>query len=111
MCHHIDRCVSVRNYYHNDVLFAQPKWTSSFLSLFSLGLALAKYAVEPQAGKHQDDADPLPGRHRVAEDDDGAEDGEELPSGGDDGTGQGTKGRHRHEDKMLGMESRGTVWY
>ena len=37
----------------------------------------------------------------VAEHDDGPENREELPGGGDDGAGQGTELTHAHEDEEL----------
>lgn len=49
----------------------------------------------------QDGADPLHGGHDVPEQEDGAEDGEELPGGGDDGAGQRPEVHHRHEDEGL----------
>ena len=41
------------------------------------------------------------GEETVTEQDDGPEDSEELPGGGDDGAGQGTELRHAHEDEEL----------
>ena len=41
------------------------------------------------------------GEETVAKQNDGAEHSEELPCGGDDGAGQGTKLRDAHEDKEL----------
>lgn len=49
----------------------------------------------------QHGADPLQGGHDVPEQDDGAQDGEELPGGGDDGAGQRSKAHHCHEDEGL----------
>lgn len=46
-------------------------------------------------------ADPLQGGHDVPKQDDWAQDGEELPGGGDDGAGQRPEAHHRHEDKGL----------
>lgn len=64
-----------------------------------------KLSVRPElrlTEEDQDGADPLHGGHDVAEQNDGAEDGEELSRGGDDGAGQGPKVHHRHKDKGLG---------
>lgn len=49
----------------------------------------------------QHGADPLHVGHDVPEQEDGAEDGEKLPGGGDDGAGQRPKVHHRHEDEGL----------
>ena len=45
-------------------------------------------AVQEQAGKDKDDAQPLPRDERVAEEDDRGQHGEEFAGGCDDGTGQ-----------------------
>lgn len=54
--------------------------------------------------EHQDGADPLHRTHYIAEQKNGAEDGEELPRGGDDGAGQRPKVHHRHKDEGLVKE-------
>lgn len=51
--------------------------------------------------EHQDSAKPLHRSHDVAKQKDGAEDGEELPRGGDDGAGQRPEVHHRHKDEGL----------
>lgn len=51
--------------------------------------------------ENQDGATPLHPSHDVAEQKNGAEDGEELSRGGDDGAGQRPKVDHRHEDEGL----------
>lgn len=51
---------------------------------------------EDQHGAH-----PLQGGYDVPKQDDGAQDGEELPGGGDDGAGQRPEAHHRHEDEGL----------
>lgn len=51
--------------------------------------------------EHQERADPLHGTDDIAEQKDGTEDGEELPRGGDDRTGERTKVHHCHEDEGL----------
>lgn len=51
--------------------------------------------------EHQGGSNPLQWTHDVAEQNNGAEDGEELPCSGDDGAGQGPKVDHRHEDEGL----------
>ena len=62
------------------------------------------FAVNPvkeDPGKYQHCPDPLVGEQGVAEHEDAAEDGEELPGGGDDGARQWTKLTHTHEDEEL----------
>lgn len=49
----------------------------------------------------QDGADPLHRTHDIAKQNNRAEDGEELPGGGDDGAGQRSEVHHRHEDERL----------
>lgn len=56
--------------------------------------------------EHQDGAKPLHHTHDVAKQNNGAEDGKELPRGGDDGAGQRAKIHHRHEDEGLVKEFR-----
>lgn len=51
----------------------------------------------------QHGAEPLQRGHDVPKQDDGAQDGEELPGGGDDGAGQRPEAHHRHEDEGLGV--------
>ena len=68
------------------------------------GLGLLLFAVSPvqeDPGKHKHGPDPLVGEQRVAEHQDAAEDGEELPGGRDDGARQRTKLTHTHEDEEL----------
>ena len=67
-----------------------------------LGLLLfAVRAVQEDPGKHQDGPDPLVGEQGVAEHEDAAEDGEELPGGRDDGARQRAKLTNTHEDEEL----------
>lgn len=56
--------------------------------------------------ENQDGADPLHRTHHVTKENDGAEDGEELPGGGDDGAGQRPEVDHRHEDEGLEEEEK-----
>ena len=64
-------------------------------------LLLAVGAVQEDPGKHEHGPDPLVGEQRVAEHEDAAQDGEELPGGGDDGARQRAKLTHTHEDEEL----------
>lgn len=61
----------------------------------------AKLSIKSETEEHEDGAKPLHGGHDVAEQNNGAEDGEELPGGGDDGAGQRPKVHYRHEDEGL----------
>ena len=64
-------------------------------------LLFAVNPVKEDPGKHQRGPDPLVSEQGVAEHEDAAEDGEELPGGGDDGARQGAKLTHTHEDEEL----------
>lgn len=68
---------------------------------FLVFLLLSVSAVQSQPSEHQHGAEPLPAVHRVLENYDGSQDGEELPGGGDDGTGQGAKGGDCDENESL----------
>ena len=71
-----------------------------------LGLLLfAVRAVQEDPGKHEHGPDPLVGEQGVAEHEDAAKDGEELPGSGDDGARQRTKLTHTHEDEKLKKHS------
>lgn len=61
----------------------------------------AEFSIESETKENQDGAKPLHPSHDVAEQKNGAEDGEELSRGGDDGAGQRPKVDHRHEDEGL----------
>ena len=76
---------------------------SHYFLMFHLrfGFLFSVSSIQKDATKHEDSPDPLVRKESVAEHDDGAEDGEELPSGGDDRAGQGAKLAHAHEDKEL----------
>jgi hypothetical protein len=56
---------------------------------------------ENRTCEHESGSDPLPLGQRVAEDDDGGQDREELPRRRDDGAGQRTEVTHAHEDEIL----------
>ena len=58
-------------------------------------------ALLTDPGEDEDGAAPLVGEETVTEQDDGPEDSEELPGGGDDGARQWTKLTHTHEDEEL----------
>lgn len=55
--------------------------------------------------EHQDGANPLHRTHDIAEQNNRAEDGEELPRGGDDGAGQRPEVHHGHKDEGLLKET------
>lgn len=79
------------------------RWLSILLGHCALGPGggLAVHAVEDEAGEDEGGAEPLAVGEHVAEEDDGAEDGEELPGGGSDGAGQRAELGHAHEDEVL----------
>ena len=63
--------------------------------LFTIG-SIQEYSQEHQHSPH-----PLMSEEGVAEHDDTGQHGEELPGGGDDGAGQGSKLWDAHEDEEL----------
>ena len=52
---------------------------------------MAEITVQCESRKHEDHASPLPWQQGVAEDEDGAEDGEEFSGSCEDGARQGAK--------------------
>ena len=81
---------SVRFYVHYFLMF---HWRFRFL--------FAVCSIQEDATEYENSPNPLMREEGVAEHDDGPENCEELPGGGDDGAGQGTKLTHAHEDEEL----------
>lgn len=69
--------------------------------LVTAGGLLPHKHVSEQSGEHEERPEPLPAGQRISEEDDGEEDGEELPRGGDDGARKRPEVRHHHEDEEL----------
>lgn len=74
---------------------------SVFLSVCRLLWGFAKFSIKSETEEYQDGANPLHRTHDIAKQNNGAEDGEELPRGGDDGAGQRPKVHHSHKDEGL----------
>lgn len=74
---------------------------TSGVSVCRLLGAFAKFSIQSKTEEHKDGAEPLHRAHDVTKQNNGAEDGEELPRGGYDGAGQRSKVYYRHKDEGL----------
>ena len=74
---------------------------------WDLGVVKRRDDVKPElilTQENQDGAKPLHRTHDIAKQDNRAKDCEELPGGGDDGTGQRPEVHHRHKDEGLAQD-------